>query len=47
MLGMKNAWPFVKPVIPKASPTYKKVIKQPMDLTTIKKKTGIRHYENP
>ena len=38
MLGMKNAWPFVKPVNPKASPTYKKVTKQPMDLTTIKKK---------
>ena len=37
MLGMKNAWTFVKPVNPKASPTYKKVTKQPMDLTTIKK----------
>ena len=38
MLGMENAWPFVKPVNPKAFPTYKKIIKQPMDLTTIKKK---------
>ena len=38
MLGMEDAWPFVKPVNPKAFPTYKKIIKQPMDLTTIKKK---------
>ena len=38
MLGMLNASPFIKPVNPKASPTYKKVTKQPMDLTTFKKK---------
>ena len=38
MLGMENAWPFVKPVNPKSFPMYKKVVKQPMDLTTIKKK---------
>ena len=38
MMGMENAWPFIKPVNPKAFPTYKKVIKNPMDLTTIKKK---------
>lgn len=37
MLGMENAWPFVKPVNPKSFPMYKKVVKQPMDLTTIKK----------
>ena len=37
MLGMWKAWHFVKPVNPMASPTYKKVTKQPMDLTTIKK----------
>jgi len=34
MLGM----PFIKPLNPKASPTYKKLTKQPMDLTTFKKK---------
>ena len=38
MLGLENAWPFMNPVNTKAFPTYKKIIKHPMDLTTIKKK---------
>ena len=37
-MGMEKIWPIIKPVNPKAFPTYKKVIKNPMDLTTIKKK---------
>jgi hypothetical protein len=33
-----EAWPFLLPVNTKQFPTYKKIIKVPMDLSTIKKK---------
>lgn len=33
-----EAWPFLLPVNTKQFPTYKKIIKIPMDLSTIKKK---------
>nr|XP_031848882.1 bromodomain adjacent to zinc finger domain protein 2A-like [Nomia melanderi] len=33
-----EAWPFLLPVNTKQFPTYKKIIKTPMDLSTIKKK---------
>lgn len=33
-----DAWPFLLPVNTKQFPTYKKIIKTPMDLSTIKKK---------
>ena len=38
MEAMDDAWPFLYPVNIKQFPTYKKIIKNPMDLTTIKKK---------
>lgn len=34
----EEAWPFLLPVNTKQFPTYKKIIKTPMDLSTIKKK---------
>lgn len=33
-----DAWPFLLPVNTKQFPTYKKIIKIPMDLSTIKKR---------
>ena len=33
-----EAWPFLLPVNTKQFPTYKKIIKSPMDLSTIKKR---------
>jgi hypothetical protein len=33
-----EAWPFLLPVNTKQFPTYRKIIKTPMDLSTIKKK---------
>ncbi|KAI1290023.1 Bromodomain adjacent to zinc finger domain protein 2B [Halotydeus destructor] len=36
MMNNEEAWPFLKPVPTKQFPTYKKIIKRPMDLTTIK-----------
>lgn len=38
MEAMDDAWPFLYPVNLKQFPTYKKIIKTPMDLATIKKK---------
>lgn len=34
----EDAWPFLLPVNTKQFPTYKKIIKSPMDLSTIKKR---------
>ena len=33
-----EAWPFLLPVNTKQFPTYKKIIKNPMDLSTIRKR---------
>jgi len=41
MEAMDDAWPFLYPVNMKQFPTYKKIIKNPMDLTTIKKKLDL------
>ncbi|KAF7215937.1 bromodomain adjacent to zinc finger domain protein 2B isoform X2 [Nothobranchius furzeri] len=40
------AWPFLTPVNHKAVPGYKKVIKRPMDFSTIKEKLTSNHYLN-
>ena len=51
-----EAWPFLLPVNTKQFPTYKKIIKNPMDLSTIKKRINegvcvlsvvIGNYFNP
>lgn len=42
----EDAWPFLYPVNTKQFPTYKKIIKQPMDIATIKKKLETNHYKN-
>lgn len=34
----EDSWPFLLPVNTKQFPTYKKIIKSPMDLSTIKKR---------
>lgn len=34
----EEAWPFLLPVNTKQFPTYKKIIRSPMDLSTIRKK---------
>ena len=36
--GHEEAWPFLTPVNTKQFPTYKKIIKNPMDVSTIRKK---------
>ena len=45
MEALDHAWPFLQPVNTKQFPTYKKVIKQPMDLATIKKKLDSNGYK--
>lgn len=45
MEALENAWPFIHPVDTKAFPTYKKIIKKPMDLTSIKKKLDGNIYK--
>lgn len=40
MCAMKEAWPFLKPVNLKQVPFYKKIIKKPMDLSTVRKRLG-------
>jgi len=42
----KDAWPFLNPVDIRAFPTYGKVIKQPMDLGSIKKKLKGHRYKS-
>ncbi|XP_076119637.1 bromodomain adjacent to zinc finger domain protein 2B-like isoform X3 [Alosa pseudoharengus] len=41
-----DAWPFLNPVNAKAVPGYRKVIKKPMDLATIKEKIANNQYLN-
>ncbi|XP_057663920.1 bromodomain adjacent to zinc finger domain protein 2B isoform X2 [Diorhabda carinulata] len=41
-----DAWPFLLPVNTKQFPTYKKIIKLPMDLSTIKKKLTEQQYRS-
>ncbi|KAH0534239.1 hypothetical protein KQX54_001732 [Cotesia glomerata] len=41
-----EAWPFLLPVNTKQFPTYKKIIKTPMDLSTIKKKLQDSNYKS-
>ncbi|XP_020286645.1 bromodomain adjacent to zinc finger domain protein 2B-like [Pseudomyrmex gracilis] len=41
-----EAWPFLLPVNTKQFPTYKKIIKTPMDLSTIKKKLQESAYKS-
>nr|CAI5824465.1 unnamed protein product [Callosobruchus analis] len=41
-----DAWPFLLPVNTKQFPTYKKIIKVPMDLSTIKKRLQDLHYKS-
>ena len=36
MISHESCWPFLEPVNTKQFPTYKKIIKRPMDLTVIK-----------
>lgn len=36
----EDAWPFLLPVNTKQFPTYKKIIKAPMDLSTIQKRVN-------
>lgn len=38
MCGHDASWPFLLPVSPKECPTYRKVIKRPMDLQTMRTK---------
>jgi hypothetical protein len=45
MEALEHAWPFLYPVNTKQFPTYKKVIKQPMDLATMKKKLDANGYK--
>jgi len=41
-----EAWPFLLPVNTKQFPTYRKIIKTPMDLSTIKKKLQDAQYKS-
>ena len=45
MEALEHAWPFLFPVNTKQFPTYKKVIKVPMDIATIKKKLDNHGYK--
>ncbi|XP_033965632.1 bromodomain adjacent to zinc finger domain protein 2B isoform X1 [Pseudochaenichthys georgianus] len=42
----QDAWPFLTPVTQKAVPGYRKVIKKPMDLSTIREKLTNNQYLN-
>ena len=44
MITSDDSWPFLYPVNTKQFPTYKKIIKNPMDLMTIKKRLGDKTY---
>ncbi|KAJ8253343.1 hypothetical protein GJAV_G00211890 [Gymnothorax javanicus] len=46
MEGHQDAWPFLTPVNPKSVPGYKKVIKKPMDFSTIREKLNSNQYQN-
>jgi len=39
-----DSWPFLRPVNTKQFPTYKKIIKKPMDFTTIRTKLESAGY---
>lgn len=45
MEALEDAWPFLFPVNTKQFPTYKKIIKVPMDIATIKKKLDSNGYK--
>lgn len=45
MMTSDESWPFLYPVNTKQFPTYKKIIKNPMDIMTIKKRLGDRTYK--
>lgn len=42
----QDAWPFLSPVNLKAVPGYRKVIKKPMDFSTIREKLANNQYSN-
>ncbi|XP_055005883.1 bromodomain adjacent to zinc finger domain protein 2B [Boleophthalmus pectinirostris] len=42
----QDAWPFLKPVNLKSVPGYKKVVKRPMDLSTIREKIANQQYSS-
>ncbi|KAL6100758.1 baz2b [Pungitius sinensis] len=44
--GQRDAWPFLTPVNQKAVPGYRKVIKKPMDFSTIREKLRNNQYVN-
>jgi hypothetical protein len=46
MESREEAWPFLNPVNTKKFPTYKKIIKTPMDIKTIKSKLEAGKYKN-
>jgi hypothetical protein len=43
--GHDESWPFLQPVNTKQFPTYKKIIKTPMDISTIRKKLNDGMYK--
>jgi len=43
--GHDESWPFIHPVNHKQFPTYRKIIKNPMDITTIKRKLNEGIYK--
>ena len=45
MEALDDSWPFLTPVNTKQFPTYKKVVKKPMDIATIKKKLDANGYK--
>ncbi|KAG9340882.1 hypothetical protein JZ751_020075 [Albula glossodonta] len=44
--GHQDAWPFLSPVNLKSVPGYRKVIKKPMDFSTIREKLCCNQYQN-